>query len=678
MKLSTSDLRRLEAILEGPHSVTADIAVWDYRRQSPLTHPDGTPYKVEPSSLDWTIDGESLSTFTGSFELPLYELDTVTGKIITALTGKITDALLPFGNTLRIHIVVSNAQDSISVPLPWGVIWETEEVFKEGVLRVNFRGLETLVMQSELGKDAPTKDEWGTVGNTVKPWVVNLLERALPDWADNDNKLTIIDDQKLLGTKDYIADPDEKGAIPKETVWNAGTNLWEAASGLVASRSQARLAFDRQGRIVVYPALTEEYGVGGAVGGSDPEMVRLKIASTEPDADGQVYSGTLIDMTRRITREGFANRVRVIMTDTNVVEPAPSYPTGTLPGGTPGTGVGPAYWDGRVHSPVMYYYRTGHGWWPQGGMASGPIPVTTGEYYKNGGYHGGWDLSGLAYGQPLMIAPVGMGTPVYAVLSGLVRAVYNSAKDNPPGYNPGSGSPANYVVLWARDVCGQKVTVVYYHLKQGSVMVKAGSTITAGQPIARVGNSGNSTGPHLHIHASLGWRDLKQTWGKGNTSYPPGRHWGQDTFTTPPNPLNKGGMCKVGQMRAEPFLGFREAVSPDTSTSASVQVDTGPLRWGGPIGYAAKVFNMPEADPTTNEATTLAKARLAKMSALAEQVELRTLAFVHLDPGDAVGVEIPNPQDVTKATLRKYAVSSVSGSLPGGVLTINTKSYGRK
>jgi hypothetical protein len=381
-------------------------------------------------------------------------------------------------------------------------------------------------------------------------------------------------------------------------------------------------------------------------------------------------------MTRRVTRDGFANRVRVILTDSKVVEPVAPLPgMPGYPGGASGTGVGPAYWDGRVHSPVMYGYRVGHLWWPQGGLASGPVPVTTGEYYRSGGYHGGWDISGYAAASQ---AQVGITSPVYAVLSGLVRSVYNAAKDNPPGVNPGSGSPATYVVLWARDVCGQKVTIVYYHLKQGSVMVKAGSTVQAGQPLARLGNSGNSSGPHLHIHAALGWKDVKQTWGKGNMSYPPGRHWGQEVFTTYPDPLAKGGMCKVGQMRAEPFLGFREAANPDTSTSATAQLDTGPLRWGGPIGYAAKVFDMPEADPTTKEATALAKSRLGKLSALTEQVELRTLCFAHLDPGDVVGVEIPTPSDTTKATLKKYIASTITGSLPGGVLTITTKSYGRK
>jgi murein DD-endopeptidase MepM/ murein hydrolase activator NlpD len=41
---------------------------------------------------------------------------------------------------------------------------------------------------------------------------------------------------------------------------------------------------------------------------------------------------------------------------------------------------------------------------------------------------------------------------------------------------------------------------MYAHLKKGSVMVKAGDTVKAGQKIAEVGNSGNAPFSHLHYH----------------------------------------------------------------------------------------------------------------------------------------------------------------------------------
>ena len=40
---------------------------------------------------------------------------------------------------------------------------------------------------------------------------------------------------------------------------------------------------------------------------------------------------------------------------------------------------------------------------------------------------------------------------------------------------------------------------VYFHLKRGSVRVRVGQRVRAGQQIASLGNSGNSTAPHLHF-----------------------------------------------------------------------------------------------------------------------------------------------------------------------------------
>jgi murein DD-endopeptidase MepM/ murein hydrolase activator NlpD len=39
------------------------------------------------------------------------------------------------------------------------------------------------------------------------------------------------------------------------------------------------------------------------------------------------------------------------------------------------------------------------------------------------------------------------------------------------------------------------------HLQRGSITVRAGETVETEQAIAKVGNSGNTTEPHLYIHA---------------------------------------------------------------------------------------------------------------------------------------------------------------------------------
>jgi murein DD-endopeptidase MepM/ murein hydrolase activator NlpD len=41
--------------------------------------------------------------------------------------------------------------------------------------------------------------------------------------------------------------------------------------------------------------------------------------------------------------------------------------------------------------------------------------------------------------------------------------------------------------------------VMYGHMKQGSVRVRAGDRVRKGQTLGQVGDSGNSGEPHLHI-----------------------------------------------------------------------------------------------------------------------------------------------------------------------------------
>lgn len=45
------------------------------------------------------------------------------------------------------------------------------------------------------------------------------------------------------------------------------------------------------------------------------------------------------------------------------------------------------------------------------------------------------------------------------------------------------------------------------HLRAGSIEVGPGDPVTVGQPVARCGNSGNSTQPHLHLQV-MDSRDL--------------------------------------------------------------------------------------------------------------------------------------------------------------------------
>ncbi|HEY3569693.1 MAG TPA: M23 family metallopeptidase [Thermoanaerobaculia bacterium] len=49
-----------------------------------------------------------------------------------------------------------------------------------------------------------------------------------------------------------------------------------------------------------------------------------------------------------------------------------------------------------------------------------------------------------------------------------------------------------------------RVLLLAPHLKQGSVRVKAGDTVKRGQVIAQLGQTGNTTEPHLHFQLTDG------------------------------------------------------------------------------------------------------------------------------------------------------------------------------
>ncbi|MET3769428.1 murein DD-endopeptidase MepM/ murein hydrolase activator NlpD [Marisediminicola sp. UYEF4] len=82
--------------------------------------------------------------------------------------------------------------------------------------------------------------------------------------------------------------------------------------------------------------------------------------------------------------------------------------------------------------------------------------------------------------------------PIQAIAGGVVSTVQVS--------DSGFG---NYVVV-DHIVNGQKVQSAYAHMQYGSIQVAVGQTIGVGDMIGVVGNSGASTGVHLHLELRLG------------------------------------------------------------------------------------------------------------------------------------------------------------------------------
>ena len=94
------------------------------------------------------------------------------------------------------------------------------------------------------------------------------------------------------------------------------------------------------------------------------------------------------------------------------------------------------------------------------------------------------------------------GSEALAVADGLVVGTKDGIPENVPG--PSSRAVpitletvgGNYVII---DL-GRGRFAFYAHLQPGSLRVKPGDKVRRGQVLGFVGNSGNSTEPHLHFH----------------------------------------------------------------------------------------------------------------------------------------------------------------------------------
>jgi murein DD-endopeptidase MepM/ murein hydrolase activator NlpD len=94
------------------------------------------------------------------------------------------------------------------------------------------------------------------------------------------------------------------------------------------------------------------------------------------------------------------------------------------------------------------------------------------------------------------------GSKVLAPVDGLVVHVENRQADKPtrPWIQRDVSNPAgNYVSLRVKG--REDVYVILAHLEQGSIQVWPGQEVRAGDLLGCCGNSGNTTRPHLHVHA---------------------------------------------------------------------------------------------------------------------------------------------------------------------------------
>jgi hypothetical protein len=95
------------------------------------------------------------------------------------------------------------------------------------------------------------------------------------------------------------------------------------------------------------------------------------------------------------------------------------------------------------------------------------------------------------------------GDEVVSPCAGLVTAAIEDLSDNIPGEPDGTIPAGNHVAIET-----ESGTIFLAHLMKNSVTVNVGQRVRAGQVIGRVGNSGYSSEPHLHIHAEKAGRGI--------------------------------------------------------------------------------------------------------------------------------------------------------------------------
>jgi hypothetical protein len=91
------------------------------------------------------------------------------------------------------------------------------------------------------------------------------------------------------------------------------------------------------------------------------------------------------------------------------------------------------------------------------------------------------------------------GTPLLAPCAGRVARVLDGVPDNQVPDMNREQMAGNFVAI----DCGD-FYLIMAHFRQGSIQVAEGQMVGTGDLLGELGNSGNSSEPHLHIHAQRG------------------------------------------------------------------------------------------------------------------------------------------------------------------------------
>ena len=127
---------------------------------------------------------------------------------------------------------------------------------------------------------------------------------------------------------------------------------------------------------------------------------------------------------------------------------------------------------------------TGSWGWP----TISPYIITSYYGFRWGRLHAGIDISGC-----------GFGSPIYSIGEGTVSAVTNNCADRGYYGSKCGGGYGNAV----RVKYSNGMEVIYSHIMGSNIRVSVGQHVSKGQVVGYMGNSGSSTGTHLHFQINM-------------------------------------------------------------------------------------------------------------------------------------------------------------------------------
>ena len=171
---------------------------------------------------------------------------------------------------------------------------------------------------------------------------------------------------------------------------------------------------------------------------------------------------------------------------------------------------------GEIKGPARRYTLVTRVHFP----SNGEWTITHGGKRAGTNYHHGSRAQRFAYDMVVTkngrSRPVGAGAnkdyycygyPVIAPAPGTIVTAINDVAENRPGGKGVMGG--NGVVI--DHGFGEYSSL--WHMIPGSVLVKVGDKVELGQELGKVGNSGRSSGPHIHYHVSTDPRDARRELG---------------------------------------------------------------------------------------------------------------------------------------------------------------------